>query len=694
MKELKPFIISLIIIAGLFWASIALAAPTVQYFRTILPVDSTENVGSSSARWDEGWFNSLDVSSLTAGTLTISSLVSGDMDVLGCGLFGTTSTSTICGNNALSTIDGDLIIQGNSTTTNATTTNFFSTTASSTNLFASFFTLGGKTLTLTSNATLGGTNTGDVSMAGTPDYLTILGQTITRGLIDLTTDVTGDLPLASLNQVSANSVLGNITGSTADATSVATSSLFTWTGTGDVVRATSPTLVTPTLGVASATSLANPTFTTASGAMGFTPSAGSNLNISLSTTGDFVVNTNQLYVDTSAGNVGIGTTTPASKLAVSGGVSVGANYNIAAPTNGMIVEGNVGIGNTSPATALDVSGDIRANRASGYPGLILGNHTSPTSSNAGQYGLQIYYDITNLETVFRSALFGSSYHDMTFRGRDMVFETGTGSLTDRMIIDRNGLFGFGTSTAWTEFHFVKNQNAETAQYIQNTTSGTTAYSALYLTEDTSPSTKWGALFHINSGYTTNGVLQASGTYLDSGDTGGLWLGARNSTSGAIHFYTDGVAASKERMTITNGGNVGIGTTSPLRLMTVYAASSATIQVADATSGSAAADGSYFQQSGTSGYLVNQETGNFGFGTDNSIDMTILSGGNVGIGTTTPSTNLHVTASASNATSTLTVGKTGQNKGTCLELFDSAGTAVYAYVKTGETTFTLSSTSCK
>lgn len=66
----------------------------------------------------------------------------------------------------------------------------------------------------------------------------------------------------------------------------------------------------------------------------------------------------------------------------------------------------------------------------------------------------------------------------------------------------------------------------------------------------------------------------------------------------------------------------------------------------------------------------------------------------GIGTTTPTTQLQVTTSVSNATTTLTVGKTGQNKGSCLELYDSAGTAVYAYVAAGASTFTLSATSCK
>lgn len=39
-------------------------------------------------------------------------------------------------------------------------------------------------------------NSTDVTLAGTPDYITIAGQVITRNQIDLTTDVTGDLPIA------------------------------------------------------------------------------------------------------------------------------------------------------------------------------------------------------------------------------------------------------------------------------------------------------------------------------------------------------------------------------------------------------------------------------------------------------------------------------------------------------------------
>lgn len=69
----------------------------------------------------------------------------------------------------------------------------------------------------TFSGTSSGTNTGDVTLAGTPDYITISGQTITRGLVDLATDVTGDLPLANLAQASAASRQGLGRGSAAGA---------------------------------------------------------------------------------------------------------------------------------------------------------------------------------------------------------------------------------------------------------------------------------------------------------------------------------------------------------------------------------------------------------------------------------------------------------------------------------------------
>lgn len=44
-----------------------------------------------------------------------------------------------------------------------------------------------------------GTNSGDVTLAGTPNYITIAGQVITRAAVSLSTHVTGNLPVTNLN---------------------------------------------------------------------------------------------------------------------------------------------------------------------------------------------------------------------------------------------------------------------------------------------------------------------------------------------------------------------------------------------------------------------------------------------------------------------------------------------------------------
>ncbi len=66
-------------------------------------------------------------------------------------------------------------------------------------------------LTVPAAAAVSGTNTGDVTLAGAPGYLTIVGQVITRALINLASHVTGILPRANGGTgLSAAGAVGNV----------------------------------------------------------------------------------------------------------------------------------------------------------------------------------------------------------------------------------------------------------------------------------------------------------------------------------------------------------------------------------------------------------------------------------------------------------------------------------------------------
>ena len=73
-------------------------------------------------------------------------------------------------------------------------------TASKVEVDASTLTIGGTALTKTDAdnvKNVSNTNSGDVTLSGTPDYITISNQVITRNQIDLTADVTGTLPVGN-----------------------------------------------------------------------------------------------------------------------------------------------------------------------------------------------------------------------------------------------------------------------------------------------------------------------------------------------------------------------------------------------------------------------------------------------------------------------------------------------------------------
>ena len=73
------------------------------------------------------------------------------------------------------------------------------------------------------------------------------------------------------------------------------------------------------------------------------------------------------------------------------------------------------------------------------------------------------------------------------------------------------------------------------------------------------------------------------------------------------------------------------------------------------------------------------------------NMVVDSTGNVGVGTTTPLANFQATNPAPNSTTSISFGKAGQNKGTCMTFRSTTGAAVYMYFAGASVTPTYTAT---
>lgn len=130
------------------------------------------------------------------------------------------------------------------------------------------------------------------------------------------------------------------------------------------------------------------------------------------------------------------------------------------------------------------------------------------------------------------------------------------------------------------------------------------------------------------GYTHHGSGFAESARITFDTEGTVTSGS--TVGGVIRFLTAPASGSvAERMTITSSGNVGIGTTSPSYRLHV--------------SGDAGITGSLYLSGGTR-YIGTSNSNNLILRTANTDRLVITSSGDVGIGTTSPSSRLHVTGS--------------------------------------------------
>ena len=104
-----------------------------------------------------------------------------------------------------------------------------------------------------------------------------------------------------------------------------------------------------------------------------------------------------------------------------------------------------------------------------------------------------------------------------------------------------------------------------------------------------------------------------------------------------NLYINNVASNTFPLTILNSGNVGIGTVSPSSLLHLEAAASPALQIKDTTNN--VTFKAYAQDSNS--HLANTSNHDLFIDTNNTPRITVKAGGNVGIGTTSPTTELHV-----------------------------------------------------
>ena len=324
--------------------------------------------------------------------------------------------------------------------------------------------------------------------------------------------------------------------------------------------------------------------------------------------------------------------TTSGSLSVSGGVGIQKNLIVA---NNFFVNtnGNVGIGTSSPSQQLTISDDQR-------PFLRFERNGS------GKFDFDIGMNAT-ADLIFRGgadiSLGGSLTEYMRIGGGGNV---GIGTSNTTYTLDVNGTFDVSNSNGALLFASSGNVGIGTTRPNSrlHISSATTTANLIISGITTNTSGSVGILFQNDDDI--NSI--ASGRYktqiLAVGN--GFW-GQSN-----LHFLLNNVQNTQSatltdtKMVILNSGNVGIGTTSPTTTLDVNGTTRITSQVSP-SSGQGLEIG--FSPSSTQGniYCFNRSTATY-LPLNINDRMTIGSTGNLGIGTSSPSSKFHISSSIANS----------------------------------------------
>jgi hypothetical protein len=364
--------------------------------------------------------------------------------------------------------------------------------------------------------------------------------------------------------------------------------------------------------------------------------------------------------------------------------SVGAGNAIAWNSQLFLsTNGNIGIGITNPQATLHVNGGgISSNASNQYNGnLIIQANTGGRIQNSGaqlEFAIPANTDGTNvwgqgrIMTVAGNTSSGNATGEMILGTRRYYSKNGLASAWyygDDLTINGAGNVGIGTTNPLDELDVSGGNLVLRQNYGIKISDGTNT--GQFLTVYGPYNSGFGGYMQTGGQFIIGSGEAAATTYasVNSPGTEDLYLNSDNNIylyAGIQSGFTDGTAD----LTIKTNGNVGIGTTSPTKLLTLSGASgTGWLQINDTTNAvislnnsSDTYPGNWYLQAyastvrlgyaGTTG-LVIDHSNNVGIGTVNPLAKLVVNGG------------LHVGGDSDPGNDNLLVDGTGQFSGTLI-----------------------------